>query len=63
VQVRGSEKTMQQCRCTITQHDNHPGKSCDKPATTDDAYCQECHDKAVKEHADTEPDMLSYKPR
>jgi hypothetical protein len=55
----GLDKTMQQCRCTI-QHDNHPGKSCDKPATTDDAYCQECHDKAVKEHADTQPDMLSY---
>ncbi len=54
---------MQQCRCTTTQHDNHPGKPCDKPATTDDAYCKECHDKAAKEHAVTEPDMLSYQPR
>jgi len=51
---------MKQCICTTTQHDNHPGKTCDRPATTDDAYCQECHDKSAREHADTQPDMLSY---
>jgi hypothetical protein len=54
---------MQPCRCTSTHHDNHPGKTCDQPATSDDAYCQECHDKAAKEHADTAPQMLSFQPR
>jgi hypothetical protein len=54
---------MQQCTCTTTEHDNHPGKPCDKPATTIDAYCQECHDKAVTEHADTKPDIRSYQSR
>lgn len=62
LEVKGV-RNMQQCRCTTTQHDNHPGKTCDKPATTDDGYCKECHDKAAKEHAVTEPDMLSYQPR
>jgi hypothetical protein len=54
---------MQQCTCTTTQHDNHPDKPCDKPATTTHAYCQECQDKAVREHADTEPVMPAYQPR
>jgi hypothetical protein len=54
---------MQQCVCTTTQHDNHPGEPCDKQATTDDGYCRECHAKAVREHADTKPDMLSYQAR
>jgi hypothetical protein len=54
---------MQQCTCTTTQHDNHPGKDCDQPATTEGAYCPECRDKEVKEHADTKPDLLSYKAR
>jgi hypothetical protein len=54
---------MQQCRCTTTQHDNHPGNTCDKPAITDDVYCTDCRDKAAREHADTKPDMLSYQSR
>jgi hypothetical protein len=54
---------MRQCRCTTTNHDNHPDKICDKPAITDDEYCKECSDKAVKEHAVTKTDMLSYQPR
>jgi hypothetical protein len=54
---------MQPCGCTTTQHDNHPGTICDKPAATDDVYCQECNDKAAKEHADTEPQMRAYQPR
>jgi hypothetical protein len=54
---------VQQCRCTSTHHDNHPGEPCDKPATASDAYCQECNDKTAKEHADTKPDTLAYQPR
>lgn len=54
---------MRQCTCTTTQHDNHPGEACDKPASSDDAYCDECRDKTAREHADTEPDMLSYQAR
>jgi hypothetical protein len=54
---------MQQCRCTTTQHDNHPGKACDKPATAADGYCKECYAKATKEHAVTAPDMRSYQSR
>lgn len=54
---------MQQCVCTTIQHDNHPGEPCDKQAITDDGYCRECHAKAVREHADTKPDMLSYQAR
>jgi len=54
---------MQPCRCMSTQHDNHPGKACDQPATTDDIYCLKCHDKAAKEHADTAPQMLACQPR
>ncbi len=54
---------MQQCRCATAQPDNHPGKCCDKPAITDDVYGQERHDKAVKEHADTDPQMLSNQPQ
>jgi hypothetical protein len=51
---------MKQCTCTTTQHHNHPGKTCGQPATTDYAYCKDCHDKLAKEHADTQPDLLSY---
>lgn len=54
---------MQLCKCTTTQHDNHLDKPCDQPATTDDAYCRECHDKAATEHADTKPDLRTYRPR
>jgi hypothetical protein len=54
---------MQQCICTTTQHDNHPGKDCDQPAIADGAYCSVCRDKEIEEHADTKPDMLSYQAR
>jgi len=52
---------MKPCRCTSTDHSGHPGKPCDKPAATSDQYCQEC--KWEKEHADTDPEIPSYKPR
>jgi len=52
-----------QCKCSTTQHENHPGKPCDKSATTDESYCEECHDKAVKGAADTEPDMRAFQAR
>lgn len=54
---------MKQCTCSTAQHDNHPGQECDQPATTDDAYCQQCRDKEKTEHADTKPDLLSYQAR
>jgi len=54
---------MEECRCASTQHDNHSGKTCDKPATTDAGYCEECSDKAEKEHANTQQDMPAYQPR
>lgn len=54
---------MQQCGCMTTQHDNHPGKPCDKPADADDGYCTECRDKTARERADTEPELIAYKPR
>ena len=55
-------RNMQRCGCTTTQHENHPGMDCDKPATAIDAYCSECQDKAAKEHAVTKPDLRSYQP-
>lgn len=54
---------MQQCTCTTTQHDNHRGGPCNKPAATNEAYCQECQDRTERENADTKPDILSYQPR
>ncbi len=56
-------RNMKQCKCTTTQHDNHPGETCGKPATIDDAYCHACYDKATKEHAETKPDLLAYQAR
>jgi hypothetical protein len=53
---------MQPCRCPTKHHDNHPNQDCDRPAVTDAGYCQECADKAAKEHADTQQDMPAYKP-
>jgi len=54
--------TMQLCRCPTRHHDNHPDQDCHKPAATDAGYCEECADKAAREHADTQQDMPAYKP-
>jgi hypothetical protein len=54
---------MRRCECTTTQHENHPGKTCDNSATSLNAYCNECKDKAAKERADTKPDLRAYQQR
>jgi len=54
---------MHQCTCTLTHHDNHSGKNCDKRVASNVVYCPECEDKKAREKADTAPDLLTYRPR
>ena len=30
------------CKCIDRSHDNHKGKRCDCPPTTEDGYCDKC---------------------
>ena len=45
------------CRCESITHNNHLGTRCGEPATTEDNYCKECHERAGLEHdlAKSEP--------
>ena len=39
----------------LTVEHKHPGNRCPKPSVTAEGYCQECHDKAVKEDTRKKP--------
>jgi len=47
------EAEMRRCRCISASH-KHPNGQCEKEATTDDGYCQECHDRAAEEWSQTQ---------
>jgi len=52
---------MADCRCTTWAH-KHSNDKCDKPAVTNDGYCQECHDQAAKEWVQTKISDISTDP-
>ena len=54
---------MKVCRCKDVNHSNHEGKHCDKPATENDGYCKECHNKAADEFFDANPESTDLPPR
>ena len=54
---------MEICRCESQNHSNHKDKNCEEPATEDDGYCKECHDKAADEFFDANPESTNQPPR